>query len=151
MQVNRSLPDETMDMIDHALGRPLDPLSKSFRNHFVTGGETADAMAACPFWREARSFGDDRCFTVTDAGRSALAEYLKQIGDPHRAFVMSYRGETTTIVATNRDRALRSYYVAISDVMPDLTYRGFLRKAKVHVAAPLREPAKNDGSATGQH
>ncbi|WP_319533384.1 hypothetical protein [uncultured Cohaesibacter sp.] len=32
--VNRSLDDKAMDAIDHALGRPVDPMSESYRNYY---------------------------------------------------------------------------------------------------------------------
>lgn len=41
--VNRSLADPQMDDIDHALGRPRDPLGETYRNHYVA---PADSEAA---------------------------------------------------------------------------------------------------------
>ncbi|PPQ42116.1 hypothetical protein [Rhodopseudomonas palustris] len=149
MQVNRSLPDKAMDHIDHALGRPLDPLQESYRNYFAAGQSLAIEMGQSPYWCfNGRPPGDNALsfFSVTDAGRAALAEYLKQIGDPHRAFIVSYQGTSTTVVATSRSKARRSYYLDIADVMPDLTYGDFLRKAKVHVVVPLRKVADEERS-----
>ncbi len=148
MEVNRSLPDKAMDHIDHALGRPLDPMRKSYRNHFAASQSLAIEMGKSPYWSfNGRTPGDNALsfFSVTEAGRTALADYLKQIGDPHRAFVVSYRGASTTVVATSPDNARDSYYLDINDVLPDLSYDEFLRGAKVHVAPQQQEQVSGTG------
>lgn len=40
--VNRYLKDKAMDHIDHALGRPVDPLRESYRNHFYLCSDEGD-------------------------------------------------------------------------------------------------------------
>ena len=52
MKVNRYLKDKAMDRIDHALGRPLNPLAETFRNHFAVEAEDTFAaeMRTSPHW-----------------------------------------------------------------------------------------------------
>lgn len=131
MQIDRSLKDETMDAIDHALGRPLDPLSDTYRNFYATDGAQADAMAASPFWMEGRRGIGMRCFAVTNDGRKALAEHLRKIGDPHRAFSIVFDGHERTVAAASRSRARYSHYLGLRDVLPDLTFQDFCRRSSI--------------------
>jgi hypothetical protein len=130
-QVDRYLADKAMDCIDHALGRPLDPLGETYRNFYATDGALADEMAGSPFWDEGKRSESMRYFFVNQAGREALAKHLKEIGDQHRAYVVTYAGYPNTVVATSRDKAKYRRYLEISDVMPDLTFFQFCRGASV--------------------
>jgi hypothetical protein len=130
-QVDRYLADKAMDRIDHALGRPLDPLSETYRNHYATDGALADEMAASPFWEEGTRRPGIRFFHVNRAGCEALAKHLKEIGDQHRAFVVTYAGYSNTVIATTREKAKYRRYLEISDVLPDLTFFQFCRGASI--------------------
>ncbi|SDD93254.1 hypothetical protein SAMN05216337_101778 [Bradyrhizobium brasilense] len=123
-----------MDRIDHALGRPLDPTGETYRNYYATDGALADEMAASPFWREGRRSGRLRGFCVTDAGCQALAEHLKLIGDQHRAFAVTFDGHTRIVAATTHSKAKYSYFLDVSDVLTDLTFTEFCRRASVRLA-----------------
>jgi hypothetical protein len=130
--INRCLADKSMDRIDHALGRPLDPRSETYRNHYATDGALADEMAASLFWTEGRrNEGGLRNFYVTQAGCDALAKHLSEIGDPYRAFVVTYAGHPRTVVAINRDKARYSHYLDISDCLPDLDFKDYCRRTTV--------------------
>jgi hypothetical protein len=131
MEINRSLKDKAMDRIDHALGRPLDPLQESYRNRYATDGALADEMAASPFWREGARGCSLRFFEVTDEGRRALAAHLREIEDPHRAYTVTYEGHAQIVVAETAAKARYSRYLDISDVIPDLTFKDFSRRASV--------------------
>lgn len=54
--VNRCLSNKHFDRIDHALGRPVDPLGETYRDHYAIGGGTALAahFRASSHWIEAR-------------------------------------------------------------------------------------------------
>jgi len=124
-----------MDHIDHALGRPLDPMTESYRNYFaVSGGPLADEMAASPFWHEGRPSGTMRFFAVTDEGRKALASHLREIGDKHRAYSITFDGHVNTVIATSRSKAKYSYFLDLSDVCSDLTFKDFSSRASVRAA-----------------
>ncbi|MCB4863193.1 hypothetical protein K7W03_26835 [Sphingobium sp. PNB] len=75
-QVNRYLKDKAMDHIDHALGRPVDPRSETYRNYFYVIGDTdlRRDMTASPYWRGDGKGGEGEYFVVTDEGRAALAD-----------------------------------------------------------------------------
>lgn len=130
-QVNRYLADKAMDRIDHALGRPLDPMSKTYRNFYAVDGAVADEMAASPYWDEGKRDPSLRYFYVNRAGCEALANHLREIGDPHRAFVVTYAGYANTVIATSRDKAKYARYIEISDVMPDLKFVDFCKRVSV--------------------
>ena len=80
--VNRSLADPDMDDIDHALGRPRDPLGETYRNHYVApaDSEVAEHMRWSFYWSEGKPMngGRDVLFTVTQMGREALAKHLAE-------------------------------------------------------------------------
>jgi hypothetical protein len=135
MQVNRYLADLAMDRIDHALGRPLDPLADTFRNHYAANTADAAELAESAHWREVASHNRDlRCFAVTGEGRTALAAHLRAIGDPYRLFAMTFDGYASTVVAKSRGKARYSHFLDISDVMPDLTFIDYCRRATARLA-----------------
>lgn len=138
-QVNRSLTDKAMDHIDHALGRPVDPMAESYRNHFATdaGSKLAKEFDASPYWaRNGKgSPGGMAFYHVTDEGRAALRRHLREIGDKHRCFDVTYQGQTQTVVAVSAAKAKYSLWLSISDCFCDLTFGKFCRDASVRVAA----------------
>lgn len=135
-QINRSLQDRDMDRIDHALGRPLDPMADTYRNFYAISGSIADGLAASPYWAEGKGPpGSLRYFSVTDAGRACLANHLRVIGDQHRAFIITFDGYASTVIAKSRDKAKYSHFLSVSDVMPDLTFGDYCRRTTVRVAA----------------
>lgn len=145
--VNRYLKDSAMDRIDHALGRPLDPVQETFRNRYVVDGKLADELAASPHWQEHAWSGSLRYFSVTDDGRNALTVHLREIGDPHRAFVVKFEGFDHTVVATSRSKAKYSSFLDISDAMPDLTFVDFCRRVSVRVTSSAATKPMQPGAA----
>ncbi len=136
MQVNRSLKNKAMDHIDHALGRPLDPIGETYRNHFAAGPADAKEMAASPYWDAAEKHSRMQFFYVNDAGRRALAAHLREIGDQHRAFVVTFDGHPHTIVATSAAKAKYSWFLDLSDSFQELTFKAFCRRSRVRLAQP---------------
>lgn len=133
--INRYLADKAMDHIDHALGRPLDPMVESYRNFFSTDGDLADEMAASPLWEESAGGYRLRHFHVTRAGRKALAAHLREIGDQHRSFVVKFDGFERTVIATSRSKARYSYFLDISDCWAELNFKDYCKRASVRVAS----------------
>ena len=127
--VNRYLKDKAMDQIDHALGRPINPLKDTFRDHFAAGAASseAEAMSASPHWREGASDGSLTFFHVTAEGRKALSAYLKEISDPHRLYRLTWHGHSISVVATSRGRARYNGFLVARDVHSDLTFKSFMR------------------------
>jgi len=80
--VNRSLDDPRLDDVDHALGRPRNPLKASYRNHYAAGSNSDECefMKSSDWWQEWASRSDHQLttFVVTQAGRKALADYLNK-------------------------------------------------------------------------
>ncbi|WP_374413319.1 hypothetical protein [Novosphingobium colocasiae] len=132
-QVNRYLKDKAMDHIDHALGRPVDPLAETYRNYFYVIGDTdlRRSMASCPHWESAGKTDSGEYFSVTDEGKSALAAHLKAIGDKHRHWIVSYAGYEMEVVATTAAKARYSKWLDISDTDDSLTFARFQRNSKV--------------------
>lgn len=137
MQVNRSLKDDAMNQIDHALGRPLDPMAEPRRNNYVIEPDAplAAVFRASPLWAEGRTFCEMAAFHVTEEGRKALAAHLKEIGDPHRAFDVKFRGHTTTVVSTTHSKARYSYWLDVADYCGGMTFGDFCRRTSVRLAA----------------
>jgi len=136
MQVNRYLTDKQMDHIDHALGRPINPLAETYRNRFTVEPDSDEAAAfrASPNWSEGRTFGGMTTFQVTTDGRHALRDHLRAIRDPHRAFDITFEGFTETVIAKTRSEAKYDHWLRISDCDPDLTFGDYLRNARVRAA-----------------
>lgn len=134
-RVDRYLKDKAMDHIDHALGRHVDPLGETYRNHFAIDGALADEMAESPHWEERGRHGDMRFFGVTQAGREALAKHLREIGDPHRSFVITFGGFESSVAAPSAAKAKYAYWLKICDCDPDLSFGDFCRSARVRSAA----------------
>ncbi|MCO5153349.1 MULTISPECIES: hypothetical protein [unclassified Shinella] len=135
--VDRYLKNKAFDHIDHALGRPVDPLVESHRNYFATDKDSgiAKGFAASPFWA-LNGIRDDMAFyRVTPAGREALVKHLKEIGDKHRLYDVTYQGQTQSIVAISASKAKYRIWLDISDCFCDLTFGAFTRQASVRLAA----------------
>jgi hypothetical protein len=119
LTVNRYLYDRAMDHIDHALGRPLDPLKETYRNHFAAGASLAAELDKSPHWEHTPGSAGLQYFRVTDAGRQALADHLKAIRDPHRAFrvtVTDGDGDwSATVVAKSHGQARYLYWLELRD------------------------------------
>lgn len=133
-RINRNLEDAAFDRIDHALGRPLDPGGQTYRNVFLADGAEAAEMAASDWWRECAWPYGGRLFTVTEAGRAALAAHLLAIGDKHRLFTVTFEGQETEIAATSPRRARYEAWRRLSDVRPRLTFGAFAPMARVRRA-----------------
>ena len=120
--VNRYLKDKAMDRIDHALGRPVDPLRETYRDHYAVekDSDIAAEFRASSNWQEEQPSAlneDMRWFYVTDVGRQALANHLKKINDGNRRFVVTWEGYDTIVAAETHSKARYSKYLAVSDVM----------------------------------
>ncbi|MCJ8518337.1 hypothetical protein ABID21_001352 [Pseudorhizobium tarimense] len=138
-QVNRDLRDKAMDHIDHALGRPVDPLVVSHRNRFAVDpdSKTAKEYEASPFWsRNGKGApGGMAFYHVTAERRQALKQHLKEIGDQHRIYAATYLGQTQTVVAISAAKAKYSLLLEVSDCFCDLPFGKFSRAATVRKAA----------------
>jgi hypothetical protein len=132
-QVNRYLENKAMDHLDHALGRPVDPLQETYRNYFFVIGDTdlRRYMSSSPHWESAGPTADGEYFSVTEEGRKALAAHLKKIGDKNRLWTVSYAGYQTAVVATTRAKARYSKWLEISDVDDSLSFSQFQRNSRV--------------------
>lgn len=137
--VNRYLKDKAMDHIDHALGRPVDPMLESHRNHFAVdaGSKTAQAFDASPYWRQNGKGpqGGMAFYHVTEEGRQALKAHLKEIGDKHRLYEVTFKGNSTQLAAESAAKAEYQFWLDISDCFCDLTFGKFCRAATVRKAA----------------
>jgi hypothetical protein len=139
--VNRYLKNKAMDHIDHALGRPVDPMVETYRNYFATGANcrNAEAFRASPHWNEYRISDDMAGFEVTEAGRIALRDHLKAINDPWREYIVSYNGYEEHQTGKSHSNARYLKWLDVADVDPDLTFGEFCKKSRVRLARP-QEP-----------
>lgn len=138
---NRHLKDKAMDNIDHALGRPYDPMDAgNYRNRFAICDPSRIAeFRASPYWDEGHTVGDMTLFHVTEKGRGALAKHLKAIGDPHRLYSVHFDlpGHETwpvLVVAKSRSAARYSHYLDVSDAFTDLTFKDFCKHTTARLA-----------------
>ena len=136
MQVNRYLKDKKMDYIDHALGRPVDPLQDTYRNRFAADAGSAEFnhMVQSSHWKFTGTIpGGLKMFEVTSAGRKALAAHLKRIGDKHRLYSVEWGGLEMTQVGTSRSNARYLKWLSVSDTA-DVPFKDFAATARVRLA-----------------
>ena len=115
---------ELLQILQHSHG--LDKFGRGtfYRNHFVTGEASVDhplCMEAVRLGLMVRHAGNALtsemdAFTVTDQGRAYIAAQSPKVDRKQR----------------NRDRYNR--FLDVRDVMPDLTFRDFLRRQKEFAA-----------------
>lgn len=135
--VNRYLKDKAMDHIDHALGRPIYPCAETYRNHFAidAGSELAVGFEASPHWEKTGQHGSMAFYSVTDAGRQALAAHLSKMENPWQPFIIEFDGFTTIVPAKTRSKAKYAYYLRVSDSWSELTFSAYSKRVKVRRAA----------------
>ncbi|VDC28261.1 hypothetical protein [Pseudogemmobacter humi] len=133
--INRYLRNKAMDHIDHALGRPFDPMRETYRNYFATDcPRRIEAFQASGHWDDCGAFTGMRYFSVNDAGRAALRDHLRTIRDPHRAWTVSLIGFEMTIIARSRGKAFYEAFLRASDSL-ELDFRDFCGLARIRRAA----------------
>lgn len=133
--VNRYLKDKSIDLIDHALGRPTFPLKETYRNHFATDADSnrAKEFSKSLYWRKTGQRDDMAFFAVTDLGRHALADHLKQMPD-NKIFVVSYWEWSKIVTAKSRSAARYDVFLDVSDI-GDISFREFLKVSSVRAYA----------------
>lgn len=134
-KVNRYLKDKALDLIDHALGRPTFPLKETYRNYFVTdaNSDLAEKFAKSPHWRKCGQRDDMAFFAVTELGRHALADNLKQLPD-NKIFVVSYWQWSKIVTAKSRSAARYDVFCDVSDAS-DISFGDFLKVSSVRAYA----------------
>lgn len=132
MQVNRYLKNKAMDNIDHALGRPVDPMVATYRNHFAAHVCEAGKFRE-PQWVETHRDFDLVFFQVTPAGRRTLRDYLRSIGDTTRLFIVRYMGSDMSPVPAKSHSAAR-YAAWLSWDTNELTFGQFIKHSNVRLA-----------------
>lgn len=141
--VNRYLKDKSFDRIDHALGRPVDPMAETYRDYFALNANSprVSEFNASPHWQRGGEGGGVIYFHVTDAGRTALADHLKAIADPWRVYEVRFRGFTSLVTGKSPSGARYSHYLDVSDCDSDLTFGEYLKSARVRLASSVRATA----------
>lgn len=133
--VNRYLKDKALDLIDHALGRPIFPLKETYRNYYATGTDSklAKEFSKSLHWRKSGQNGDMAYFAVTELGRHALADHLKLLPD-NKIFVVSYWEWSKIVTAKSRSAARYDVYRDVSDAF-DVPFVDFLKASSVRAYA----------------
>ncbi len=135
-KVDRYLTDDAMDHIDHALGRPANPLAPTYRNYFAIDEDAplAAQFRASPHWKLYGFAGDMAYFSVTEAGKEALVAHLASIRDPWRLYEVTFRGFTTIVSAKSVGNAKYRKYLDIADCLGDTKFGSFAKNASVRLA-----------------
>ncbi|MCE8421278.1 hypothetical protein LZ190_21915, partial [Rhodovulum sulfidophilum] len=133
-----------MDRIDHALGRPFDPLGETCRNRYVvnSNSETAAELFNSLHWKYQGGAGASGlvCFQVTQTGREALLEHLRANARNSQLFSVTFDGaECSPVVAETRGKAVYAAFLNIRDGC-DITFSEFCRRASVQLVGSYRSP-----------
>ncbi|WP_176083150.1 hypothetical protein [Martelella sp. HB161492] len=134
--VNRHLSDPHFNRIDHALGRPVDPLAETYRSHYAIQevDQRFTELASSPHWERGQTVNGLTFFYVTESGRKALAEHLLSIKDRNRLFVVTWRGMPAEYATTTGRKAKAAAWRDARDAFPSLKFGEFVREATVEVA-----------------
>ena len=143
---NRKLNDRMMDHIDHALGRPVMPLKESSRNYFAvdTESDLAAEFSANPWWKMLGQQGCMSFFGVTEAGRHALTEHLRETGDRWRVFELTFGEHSRLISERSAAKARYAWWLDISYCCPDLTFFDFCRKTRIRTVGEVKPPSRDE-------
>lgn len=131
-RANRYLEDPEMDDIDHALGRPVDPLGETYRDHYSVdrGSDQATRMRASPWWSEVPLTNAPRLslFQVTNEGRQALVGHLASINDPWRTYrvTLCCDGDEVSIDLAAKSASQARYHLYL-ELEWDVPFVQFLR------------------------
>jgi hypothetical protein len=122
-----------MDELDHALGRPDDPVLDTTRNFFGVGEDDAcvDDMKNNPHWKLSRVFMGTAGFVVSTEGKVALHEYLHKNWTPPKRYDVTWMDSTQTIVAKTAGAAKYSLWLDCD--FTDLPFGEFLKESKACV------------------
>ncbi|MBO9427918.1 hypothetical protein [Sulfitobacter sp. R18_1] len=139
--INRSLKNSAFNEMDHALGRPVNPLTSSYRNFFCVGFDSprGKEMDASPYWdRVSSSDGSVTGFTVNEDGRQALSDHLIEIGDKHKVYDIHLNARKLgldpdpdnrpiQVIAETKSKAKAAVWREISDVFEDITFKDLMQ------------------------
>ncbi|ATN32862.1 hypothetical protein ACO34A_03475 [Rhizobium sp. ACO-34A] len=131
--VNRYFTDKAMDCMDHALGRPADPLLPTYRNHYAIDASCtqAAAFAASPHWQKMGERDGMAFFSVSQVGKEALSQFLLALERPWKRFEIWFEGYPSVIAAQSRAKARYDAFLRVSDFRCDLTFRDFIKTSAV--------------------
>jgi len=133
MQVNRYLKDKAVDRIDHALGRPVDPMGSTDREYYATDRPDLDGLIGNPHWRLNTRQGCMQYFVVTNLGRAALRDYLRSVGERTRFYSVRFDDlDLSSVAATSHGAARYQAYLNLDS--SDLTFGDFCRHSRVRLA-----------------
>ena len=129
MEENRSLKCKHMDSLDHALGRPTNPHREGSRNFFGVeiGCDDAVKMKSDPNWVHTRDFMGTSGFAVSDAGKSAIYDYLQANWTPPRRYNVSWGESLRTIQAETRSKAKYRAWLEMDFI--DLSFGDYAKNA----------------------
>lgn len=138
---NVRIDDKHFQEIHHALGCPWpdEIMGETFRNYFACDGEgsTSDRMRASEHWSNGSGKFGMTYFHVTDAGKSALREYMHQNISTPALYSITYKHhEGESIVhAKSRSAARYAAYLSADIDWPFIEYAAEIKSVKIHTRA----------------
>lgn len=134
MQVNRYIKDNpALNDVDHALGRPFQPFD-TYRSHYATDcPEQVEEFRKSEWWTEGlhnSKLGTMRFFHVTEKGRKALADELKNTEKYGRLYSITSKGhdgENLVMAKSPSQAKYKSYCAADIDWMTFVEYCSEIR------------------------
>ena len=135
MQVNRYIKDNPdLDDVDHALGRPFRPYD-TYRDHYATSCPNQKAkMRASEWWNEGGTRDEMTWFFVSDSGRDALADELKDHERYGRLYEISRPGEWSGVLVMAKSRSA-ARYAAYMQADVDYSFMEYCRGLTVRLAS----------------
>ncbi|AZV00364.1 hypothetical protein IQ24_01803 [Paracoccus sulfuroxidans] len=119
--------------LHHALGYPWpeEIMGETYRNHFATdaGSDTADCMRASPHWTGGTEKFGMTFFHVTQDGKRALLEHMRDSVDLPARFEITYHGHNWREIVAARSRSAAKYGAYLDADSGD-TFGEFVRRIK---------------------
>ena len=138
---NVRIDDKHFQEMHHALGCPwpVEIMGETFRNHFACDGDgsTSDRMRSSAHWSNGSGKFGMIYFHVTDAGKSALREYMiKNISTP-ALYSITYKNHEGESIVSAKSRSAAKYaaYLDADIEWPFIEYAAEIKSVKIHTRA----------------
>tara|TARA_R110000796_G_scaffold135042_3_gene251177 strand:+ start:5086 stop:5550 length:465 start_codon:yes stop_codon:yes gene_type:complete len=132
----------------HALGCPWpdEIMGETSRNHFAcdgTHGSTSDRMRSSAHWSNGSGKFGMTYFHVTDAGKSALREYMRQNISTPALYSITYKHHEGENIVSAKSRSAARYaaYLNAGIERPFIEYAAEIKYVKIHTRAHVAPQA----------
>ena len=144
---NVRIDDKHFQEMHHALGCPWpdEIMGETYRNYFACDleSETSGRMRESSHWSGGSTKFESTCFHVTDAGKSALREYMRQNISTPALYSITYKHHEGENIVSAKSRSAARYaaYLNADIEWPFIEYAAEIKSVKIHTRAHVAPQA----------